>query len=44
MEDSYRRVSDEMTEIFYAGFSTHEMDRFEGYLARVLANLERVAP
>ena len=44
MEDAYRRVSDEMTEFFYAGFSAREIDQFEGYLARILTNLERAVP
>ncbi len=42
MEADYRRVSDEMTGIFYAGFSTADIDRLEEYLARILGNLERV--
>ena len=42
MENEYRKVSDDMTEVFYAGFSPAEIDRFEGYLERILANLERV--
>ncbi len=44
MEDSYRRVSDEMTGIFYSGFSMREIDQFEAYLARILTNLERAVP
>jgi len=41
MESEYRRVSDEMTEIFYAGFPAADIARFEGYLERILENLER---
>ncbi|MEN6368149.1 MAG: MarR family transcriptional regulator [Thermotogota bacterium] len=40
MEVDYRRVSDEMSEIFYAGFSAAEIVRFEKDLERILANLE----
>ncbi|MDD4903608.1 MAG: MarR family transcriptional regulator [Candidatus Bipolaricaulis sp.] len=40
MEAAYRRVSDEMSRIFYAGFSAAEIARFEKDLARILANLE----
>ncbi len=40
MEVDYRRVSDEMSEIFYAGFSAAEIARFEKDLERILANLE----
>jgi DNA-binding MarR family transcriptional regulator len=41
MEAEYRRVSDDMMEIFYAGFSSADIARFEGYLGRILGNLER---
>jgi hypothetical protein len=41
MEAAYRRVSDEMSRIFYAGFSAAEIARFERDLARILENLER---
>lgn len=40
METAYRGVSDEMNAIYYAGFSAAEIERFEGALARILANLE----
>ncbi len=39
LKDRYDRVSKEMTELFYEGFSTEEVDSFEGYLRRVLGNL-----
>ncbi len=41
LEADYRRVSDEMSRIFYAGFSTAEIARFEEALARIVANLEQ---
>jgi DNA-binding MarR family transcriptional regulator len=39
LRDRYDRVSKEMTELFYEGFSTEEVDSFEDYLRRVLGNL-----
>ncbi len=41
-QDTYVRVSQEMTCLFYAGFSEQEIDQFEGYLERILANLAAV--
>ena len=41
MEAEYQRASDAMTEIFYRGFEGSEIARFEQYLERILANLER---
>jgi MarR family transcriptional regulator, organic hydroperoxide resistance regulator len=35
----FRRVSAEMTGIFYRGFSGGEIERFEGFLERILGNL-----
>jgi DNA-binding MarR family transcriptional regulator len=35
----YVQVSQEMTALFYAGFSGAEIDAFERYLARILDNL-----
>ncbi len=35
----YDEVSTEMTRLFYNGFSKDDAARFDGYLARVLANL-----
>jgi len=37
----YARASAEMADIFYRGFSAAEITRFEGDLARILANLQR---
>jgi len=39
MEKVYVAVSDEMTELFYEGFSKSEIDRFEKDLKQVLSNL-----
>ena len=35
----YIRVSQQMTELFYAGFSQAEVDEFERYLKRIFDNL-----
>ena len=42
LERLYVRVSEEMTELFYAGFAAAEIDRFERDLARILDNLTAV--
>lgn len=39
LQDIYVQVSNEMTEIFYDGFSSKEIDAFESYLRRILNNL-----
>lgn len=39
LQKIYSRVSDEMTDIFYREFSREEIDEFESYLKRILANL-----
>jgi DNA-binding MarR family transcriptional regulator len=39
LREKYARVSREMTELFYRGFSSAEIDEFEGYLGRILANV-----
>lgn len=39
MNDSYNEVSDEMSRIFYEGFSDKEIDGFEQLLAKILKNL-----
>jgi len=41
MHDKYNRVSREMTDLFYEGFSSDEIDELETYLQRLLTNLER---
>ena len=38
-QETYVQVSQEMSELFYAGLSEGEIDAFEGYLRRVLDNL-----
>ena len=40
LERDYNEVSDEMNEIFYAGFSEAEAEQLDGYLRRVLENIE----
>ncbi len=40
LEKDYNEVSDEMNEIFYAGFSEAEAEQLDGYLRRVLENIE----
>ena len=39
LQKLYRKVSDEMINIFYREFSHEEIDEFEDYLKRILANL-----
>lgn len=39
LENVYVRVSQEMTKLFYDGFSSTEIDRFEEDLQRILDNL-----
>jgi DNA-binding MarR family transcriptional regulator len=39
MEKTYTKVSDEMADLFYRGFTPEEIDNFEGYLKRLLNNL-----
>lgn len=36
----YNLVSQEMTDLFYKGFRPDEIEAFEGYLERILTNLE----
>ena len=43
LHDVYVRVSEEMTELFYGGFASEEIDGFEGYLRRILHNLENAS-
>lgn len=40
LQTDYDAVSDEMNAIQYHGFSDEEIVQFEGYLRRVLANIE----
>ena len=39
MENKYVEVSEEMTRLFYKGFSKNQIDRFEKDLERILDNL-----
>ena len=41
LQDDYNNISQQMNEMYYAGFSEEEIVVFEGYLQRVLNNLER---
>ncbi len=41
LESKYVQVSDEMTNLFYNGFTSEEIDTFEEYLKRILANLTK---
>lgn len=43
LESKYARVSNEMTKMFYDGFTPKEIDDFENYLRRILANLTKIA-
>ncbi len=40
LEKKFDKVSAEMTELFYAGLSEEERDRFEALLRRIYANLD----
>lgn len=39
--ETFDHVSEEMTRLYYEGMSSEEIDAFESYLERILANLER---
>lgn len=41
-QKGYGQVSKEMTELFYKGFTTREIDEFEVYLSRILSNLTKI--
>jgi DNA-binding MarR family transcriptional regulator len=41
LQGIYRRVSDEMNNMFYRGFSDDEISEFEDHLRRILANLAK---
>lgn len=41
LESKYIQVSEEMTKLFYKGFTRAEIDKFENTLERVLSNLVR---
>ncbi|MBR2054598.1 MAG: MarR family transcriptional regulator [Clostridia bacterium] len=41
LQGDYANISQQMNERYYAGFTEEEIVVFEGYLQRVLSNLER---
>lgn len=41
LRDDYTRISQQMNDIYYTGFSGEEIYQFEAYLQRVLNNLEK---
>jgi len=40
LREDYDRISQRMNELYYLGFSSEEISQFEGYLQRVLDNLQ----
>ena len=40
LQEDYERISQEMNRLYYIGFSPEEIRQFEGYLLRILDNLE----
>lgn len=40
MKEQYGAVTEEMENIYYNGFTDEEVQQFEGYLRRILSNLE----
>ncbi len=40
LEELYKQVSDDMTNLYYKGFNNSEIEQFESYLKRILENLE----
>ena len=40
-KEQYRKVSEEMTEIYFRGFEEKEIEAFEQYLLRVLENVRQ---
>ena len=41
LQEDYTRISEQMNEMYYTGFSEEEIMQFETYLLRVLTNLEK---
>lgn len=41
LQNDYTRISGQMNEIYYTGFSEEEIMQFESYLHRILTNLEK---
>ena len=40
LQEDYERISQAMNDLYYIGFSEDEIRQFEGYLYRILDNLE----
>ena len=40
LQEDFQRISQEMNRLYYIGFSEEEIRQFEGYLLRILDNLE----
>lgn len=40
LREDYNRISQRMNELYYLGFTEEEVHQFEGYLQRVLSNLQ----
>ncbi|TFG24660.1 MAG: MarR family transcriptional regulator [Promethearchaeota archaeon] len=40
LKENYLKVSREMTELFYKGFSLEDIEKFEAYLRKCLQNLQ----
>ncbi len=41
LERAYKAVSREMADLYYRGFGSEEIERFESYLRRIFENLDR---
>lgn len=41
LQEDYTRISQQMNEIYYTGFTETEIMQFESYLQRILNNLEK---
>lgn len=41
LEDRYEQVSQQMNELFFQGFRDSEIEELEGYLDRIVANLQQ---
>ena len=40
LKEDYERISQRMNDLYYAGFSEEEYAQLEGYLLRILSNIE----
>lgn len=41
LQEDYTKISEQMNEMYYIGFSEEEIMQFESYLLRILTNLEK---